>query len=333
LQALPSRSRDVFFTPAFHRAYSSHGEGKPLCSIVSDGAAVLVIPGLKHTIESNGHLWDLQSCRVGCAGPLASDRADSAFLQRAWAAWAAAMTRGGAVAALFRLHPLIGNERWLPADAEIRDDRQVAVVDLTNGYDASWNAAASNHRNMVRKARALGVATTWSASRSEFEQLYDEAMKQRGADAELQFGSSFFAALWALPEIELVGVVGAGGLRAGAVIAWSPPYGHYLLAARAPGTGNYLMNLLIDAAIERGVELGSAFLYLGGGRSSHEDDSLLRFKRSPATRLITYRVARVPINEPMRLDLVRAWTDRAGVTPNWLLGYRQQSPVAGQRRS
>jgi hypothetical protein len=331
VRSLPPDRQDVYFGPAFHAVHAAHGDGIPHCSIVREADAMLVVPGLRREVDDRAGLWDLQTCRTGCAGPLANEAADAEFLERAWSAWAAEMSASGAVAAFFRLHPLIGNDRWLPRSAEVREDRLAVVVDLAAGCDAAWQAASARHRNMVRKAQSLGVSVSWNTDRASFERLYADAMERLGADPELKFGKPFFAALWTLPEIDLATVVAGGTLVAGAVAVWGGQYGHYLFAARRPDAGNHLSNLLIDAIVERAVEHNVRVLYLGGGKTTSRDDRLLRFKQSAGTRLVAYHVALVHVDEPARLNLVNAWRDRTGQAPTWLLGYRQPDPAIDRR--
>jgi hypothetical protein len=323
LQRIRPEDRDVYFGPAFHAVHAAHGDGTPHASIVEDGAAQLLIPGLRQAIDGGGRRWDLQTCRTGCAGPLATDAADASFLGSAWAAWAEAMAGAGAVAAFFRLHPLVGNERWLPRFARVRDDRPTVAIDLTSGREHLWRTADSRHRNMVRKARRLGFTVAWNVGREAFEALYRQTMARLESDDDLRFDAAFFDALWRLPEAELATVSRDGSLLAAAVFIWGPRYGHYFLAARQPESGNHLGNLLVDAAIDRAVERRLSYLYLGGGRTPEADDALLRFKRSIGGSLVPYRVACVPVNDAAFAELVGAWTADAGRPPVWLLGYRE----------
>ena len=327
LHRIRPEDRDVYFGPAFHAVHAAQGDGAPHASIVEDAAAMLLIPGLRQGVEGESRLWDLQTCRTGCAGPLATGAADAAFLARAWDAWAASMADAGAVAAFFRLHPLIPSQRWLPASAVVRDDRPTVAIDLRGGRDAAWRAADSRHRNMVRKARLAELTVRWNTGRDAFVRLYQDTMERLESDAALRFDAAFFDALWQLPGVEVVTVSDADGVRAAAVFVWGERYGHYFLAARQPGSGNHLGNLLVDAAIDRAVERRISYLYLGGGRTTRPDDALLRFKRSIGASLVPYRVALVPLNQKAFSELVGTWTADVGRAPGWLLGYREPKPA------
>jgi GNAT acetyltransferase-like protein len=327
LHALAVERPDQYFTPEFHDVHAAHGDGTPHASIVRQGPAVLLVPGLRRVIDGGAGQWDLQTCRTGCAGPLASAGVDASFLERAWAAWTSEMVAQGAVAAFFRLHPMIANERWLPASADVRVDRSAVVIDLNSGKDHAWASAASRHRNMVRKAQRLQCEVSWNDGHVAFERLYADAMRRLDSDADLRFDQRFFNALWMLSDVELAVVRAEGEIVAGAVFVWAETWGHYFLAARCADAGNHVSNLLLDAAADRAVVRGVSSLYLGGGRTTRPDDPLLQFKRAAGTRLVDYRVALVPINDHARQQLVDVWTAQTGRAPTWLLGYRQPIPA------
>jgi hypothetical protein len=238
------------------------------------------------------------------------------------------MATQGAVAALFRVHPLIETERFLPETARTKVDRSVAFADLRTGRAQAWENAETRHRNMVRKGRQQDVAVTWQEGREDFVNLYHASMERLGAGRDLRFNADFFAALWQLPSAQLALAREAGTITAGAVFLFSDRWAHYYLSAREPDAGNYATSILIDAALDRAAELGLDGVYLGGGRSSAADDDLLRFKRSIGGRLLPYRVGRVVIDEDAYEQLTRSWTAAAGAPPSWLLGYREPVPAA-----
>src|SRR5207253_1064519 len=101
---------------------------------------------------SDAPLWDLQTCN-GYGGPIAATVPGEEAVEQVWKEWRELTRASGGVAAFFRLHPLLGNERLLPRDAMVRIDRPTVHVDLSRGLAAAWKDATSQHRNMVRKAR------------------------------------------------------------------------------------------------------------------------------------------------------------------------------------
>ncbi|MEO6771868.1 MAG: GNAT family N-acetyltransferase [Kofleriaceae bacterium] len=299
---------DVYFTPGYHALHAAEGVA-PCCF----GAGGLSVPGLRTTIPNSDHA-DVQTCN-GYGGPFGE-----AGSEAAWAAWREAARADRIVAALFRLHPLVANERLLPADAEIRHERDTIFVDLGGGLDAAWRAADGRHRNMVQRARREAAGVAWTPGAwGEFVAMYRSAMDRLGAPEALRFSDAYFARLQRFAPAELASLHDDRGLVAAAVMLWAPRWGHYHLAARRSDAPNYAANLVVQAGLERAVARGLAGVHLGGGTTNAPDDSLLRFKRSVGGTVLAFRVARV-IADPAAFEQLVA---RRGGTPSWLLGYRQ----------
>ena len=320
---------DVYFSPQYHALHLHEADVQLRCFEARDGDARLLVPGVRTPLPApDESRADLQSCN-GYGGPLAHPGADPRFLDAAWSAWKQAARADGIVAALFRLHPLVENQRWLPPDGVIRRERNTVYVDLDQGLEAAWQKSESRHRNMVSRARRDGCTVTWSASDgwAAFIALYRAAMERLNAPASLRFSDGYFAALQRYDATELATFSDDHGLASAAVFLWGPQHGHYHLSARRADAPNYATNFVLQAAIERAAERGLRGLHVGGGTTNDAGDPLLRFKRSVGGRLLDFHVALVVSDEEEYRDLVTRRAARGGGTPTWLLGYRQ--PLTG----
>ena len=330
LGTLPQACQDVYFTPEYHALHVANGDGQAQAMLLAEGGRSLLIPGLRVAIPEAGGpgvtapQWDWQTCN-GYGGPLASADAAPEFLETAWREWRQASRRQGVIAAFFRLHPLLGNVRWLPAGASVRRDRATMVVELSDGMEATWQRADSRHRNMVNKGRKEGTRVAWDdpADWAAFAALYHESMERLGAPETLRFGPGYFAALRNLPGAHVAGVRVGGEFGAGAIFLFGSCWAHYHLSARRVGAGNHLTNCLLQAALERAVAAGLQRLHLGGGRTAAPDDALLRFKQSLGGRLLDFQVALVVADEAAYEARCAAWAVQTGRRPEWYLGYRQ----------
>lgn len=323
LDRLPVAGRDVYFTPAYHQLHATAGEGAPACALIEDGDRRLLIPGLRVPIGATGR-EDFQTGN-GYGGPLGSEAADAAFVEEAWARWREEAAGERIVAAFFRLHPLVGNERWLPADADVRVDRRTVGLDLGAGTEDLWNQARPRHRRKVRSARRDGRSVQWDRGEDwdAFPALYGEALERLQAPERLRFPAPYFEALRALPGAQLAAIRDEAGLAAAAVFLAGPLWYHYHLSARRPGTGNDLTSLLLQEGLERAGRAGRQAMHVGGGRSAAADDTLLAFKESLGGRLLDFKVAMVVVDRDAYASLVEAWQAETGRPPEWLLGYRQ----------
>jgi UDP-N-acetylbacillosamine alanyltransferase len=323
LDRLPLACRDVYFTPAYHHLHATGGEGAPACVRIEDGDRRLLIPGLRVPIGNTGR-DDFQTGN-GYGGPLGSDAANTGFVEEAWARWRERAAVDRIVAAFFRLHPLLGNERWLPADAELRVDRRTVGLDLAAGTEELWNHSRPRHRRKVRSARRDGQVVKWDRDEDwdAFPALYAEALERLQAPERLRFPVPYFDALRRLAGAQLAAVRDDAGLAAAAVFLAGPLWYHYHLSARRPGTGNDLTSLLLQEGLERAGREGRQAMHVGGGRTAAADDTLLAFKESLGGRLLDFKVAMVVVDRDAYAGLVEAWQAETGRPPEWMLGYRQ----------
>jgi hypothetical protein len=310
---------DPFFGPAFHAAHAANGDGEPFACLVRDGDHLLLVPGLRHAIPADPSRDDVESCPSGYAGPLTNG--DASFLAAAWQAWREEMARDRVVSVFLRLHPFVGNARWLPPFAVLRRERPAAHVDL-----AAY-APEKRHRNTVARARRLGAVVQWDVAWDAFPALYADAMERLQAPERVRFGPAYFASLRSLGA-ELASVHDAAGLVAGALFVNGPRTAFYHHAVRRADAGSHVAGLLLEEAVERCRARGQDGLFLGGGRSAAPDDALLRFKQSLGGRLVDYEVAILPTDPAAFERLVADWTRQAGRSPDWLTGYRQPLPAS-----
>jgi GNAT acetyltransferase-like protein len=332
LERLPLSCRDTYFTPGYHGLHAASGDGAPVCSMIEEGSRRLLIPGLRVPIEDTGR-QDLQTCN-GYGGPLASEGADRSFLDQAWARWREAAAHQGIVAGFFRLHPLLGNERWLPADACVVSDRPTVLLELTTGVDALWREATTRHRNVVGKARREGRVVAWGTDEDwrAFASFYGGALERLRAPERLRFAPSYFERLRLLPGARLAAVRDDAGLAAAAVFLAGPLWYHYHLSARRPDAGNHLASLILQDALEKAAGQGLRAMHLGGGRTPSAEDTLLAFKKALGGRLLDFKVALVVVDPEAYSGLLDAWRAETGRAPEWLLGYRQPKAAVAEAR-
>lgn len=318
--ALTNGATDTYFTAAYHNLCEAAGDGTGIAMLTDCGGPELFVAGMRVDIPGTNR-WDIQSCN-GYGGPLASAESSRNALERAWGEWIDAGRTAGAVAAFFRMHPLVENVRWLPADATVRADRDTVYVPLERGVADAWERAGSRHRNMVSRARKTGATIEWNTSDlwDSFVPLYRSAMTRLSAPSRLNFGSEYFATLKTMRGVEIVGTTDSDGLVSAAIFLFGPRWAHYHLAARREGAPNFAGNFLVQAGIERAGELRLDGVHLGGGVTPQHDDPLLRFKRSVGGELRQFHTARVVIDAAAFNSLSEAASSVAAA--KWLLPYR-----------
>lgn len=238
----------------------------------------------------------------GYGGPLATS-ADPGFAARAWAAWQQAAAQREVVGEFCRFHPEVDHARWF--GGEVRPNRPTVGVDLLQQpLEAQYSTLA---RRKLR--RTAGLPVRWSRDAGDWRRwggFYRDAMAALGAQERYLFGDAYFAALAALPGVDLC-IVGTGDdwLSAGVYLAQQgAPAGqgvleYHLGASSAQGHAAGSATLLQHAAGLQGQRLGLAHLYLGGGTTPDGDNPLLFYKRSFSRRERTFLVGNAIHHRPL----------------------------------
>jgi hypothetical protein len=292
LAVLPASVQDVYFQPEYVSLGVCAPEQRALLFVYRQGERIWVYPFVISAIVhvAGDHLdepWFDVETPYGYGGPL-SNTDDASFLASANQSFAAWCRQNRVVAEFVRLHPLIGNQRWLSPQVELVFDRETVSIDLTRVKDDK-PPFSKDACYMLRRAERAGMSVTAQSPTAAFEyfvRLYCQTMERLGADRDYYFSGDYFAKLANLADMLgwLLTVEGTDGWLAGAIFLRGPCCLHYHLSAsdldKAPPG---ITNMLISTAARLGHHAGLRRLHLGGGRTSARDDSLLKFKLSMAT--------------------------------------------------
>ena len=84
----------------------------------------------------------------------------------------------------------------------------------------------------------------------------------------------------------------------------------FLFGYKSDYTSLRMNDFLFDAIIKYGSELGLKTIELGGGRSTFEDDSLLRFKGKYSHRKAAFYIGSRIYNKKIYNSLARQWSEK-----------------------
>lgn len=234
-------------------------------------------------------LHDLQS-PYGYGGPLANTD-DADFLRladRAYCNWA---RQNGIVAEFLRFHPLVPHATWYAGLLSF--NRHTVCVDLTRDLLAQCEA---RRRTDIRRFAETGLEVVQVPGMTMLEaflELYRQNMERVEAKPEYYFGAAYFEALLQLPQAESWLVRLGGRPIAGAVILVSAHAGtvEYHLSAVADGAERHRPMIGLLHAVAAHYQAASfRQFYLGGGRSTAADDSLLYFKQGFSSMTSPYMI-------------------------------------------
>lgn len=264
------------------------------------------------------------SSPYGYGGPLASCE-DPAFLARAWEAYVLWAGERGVLGEVCLFHPEARQERFFRG--RIIPNRVTVSVDLrADPLEGQYSALA---RRKLRRARGLDVR--WSTSEADwlaFGGFYREAMARMGAHPRYHFSDRYFAAIAAVPGVELCICSDSQGWLSSAVYLFHRAEGadagegtveYHLGASTERGKQAGAAYLIQHAAAQEGRRRGLANLYLGGGTTPDEDNPLLFYKRAFSRRERLFSLGRAVHHETLFAQFVRSrGYDRSNAPDNIL---------------
>jgi sugar O-acyltransferase (sialic acid O-acetyltransferase NeuD family) len=315
---------DFFHTSNYHQVSECFGKGKALLAVYGDLDKFVAWPYLVQEIEgfertAAENLRDITSV-YGYAGPIgyACDQ-DNAFLASAWDGMLEMWRSQSIVSVFTRLHPLLGNHRWLHhlrGDGEMPalvdegcGEGTTVAVDLSASPEETWNSYKRQLRQSLRRLMSLSMSTTpdpeWRHF-DDFVRLYYKTMKRNGSASFYVFPARQFKQLKAAlgPHGSLMVTEHEGEVAAAALlIEYAGIVNVHLLATDERFAQLSPSKLLIHEAQIWARSRGNRFLHLGGGRGSRSDDPLFRFKALFSSAFFPFHTCRWILNQSAYDDL------------------------------
>jgi hypothetical protein len=255
-------------------------------------------------------LADLQSAH-GYGGPLSNSDAPE-FLESVDAAFMNWSRERSVVAEFLRFHPLVPHATWYRG--HVAENRETVHIDLGRNLMEQYQPG----RRTDVKRFIQGGATVQSVAADEmlsvFPDLYRRNMDQIGAAPDYYFPVGYFDALTRNPNTDCWIVKADGAILAAAIILVSAKARvvEYHLGAKESGAERHkaMVGLLHQVAMHYQAG-GFRYFYLGGGRSTAADDSLLYFKNGFSRLRGRFRVGCRVHDEAKYEMLKRKFPDRA----------------------
>jgi len=188
------------------------------------------------------------------------------------------------VSAFSRLHPLLKNQNVFSNFGELIDLNNVVAIDLTNSESIQKEQYRKSTLYDIKQLQKKGFEVTEAKTKEEidaFISIYRETMLRVRAKDEYYFTSEYFYELLDTNKFNSKLLIAKSGneICAGALFMITNKIMQYHLAGTA---GEYVkispMKLIIDEARKIGTSLNLKYLFLGGGQTRDEDDSLYKFK-------------------------------------------------------
>ncbi|MCI9008638.1 MAG: GNAT family N-acetyltransferase [Lachnospiraceae bacterium] len=279
---------DVYYLYEYAYSFMLHGDGDIYLIYFENGKDRLCYVVMENDISKakqfqnrleSGRYYDWET-PYGYGGPLV----DAVISEKSREVFKSEIKdycmKRGIVAQFIRFHPLLKNHDILPNLIEAQYLRDTIFVDTTSRELIISNMDSKN-RNMVRKAQKNGV-TIIVKDIQEFEaflSMYNETMKEKGAEDYYAFKRDYFESLSALKDNALIFYAMYEGMPiSGSIMYYNDWNMHYHLSGSFAEYRKYSPgNLLLYEAACWANDHGIKRFHLGGGMLPN--DSLFGFKK------------------------------------------------------
>ncbi len=309
---LPPERRDIHFLPEYGRIYRVSYGYEPRLAVLSTDEGYVLQPFVRRPLRDLPFLAGAPDAATftdianpyGFGGPLCS-ASDSGVARRLYAGFAKSFAewcdRENIASEFASLHPFFCEHQIAIMRGMVAPHREknVVYIDLTGGDDAILAGLNRGHRSSVAKARRAGVRVEkvepTPRNLMTFNEIYSATMIRRKAAPRWFVPDRFFANCCALlgPRRASLFFASIGGEVECAYLLihdFGTAYYHFAgTRDRHPELRANNLTMIETALWAR--KTGCSRYHLGGGVTSREDDTLLRFKAGFSDRrapLYTY---------------------------------------------
>lgn len=319
LDVIPPEKKDIYFSKKYVSLYEDD-KNTALCAVCKEDNKIMLMPFLRGKIEN---FYDFETA-YGYGGPI-SNSCEVEWCSRAYRTIYEELKKRDYLCGFTRFHPLLQNV-YLTGCTDQREttrgdcgiqilyDRKTVAINTEMEQEQIWNTQlSSKNRNMIRKAEKSGLiykSEFGFESFDEFIDLYIKTMKRLNANDFYFFDLSYFKRLKGnLKDSAFLGTIRKDGkLICSAIFMYSDLYGHYHLeGSDRDYSSTGANNLLLWKAACEMHRLGVREFNLGGGTSSDEDDTLLKFKKVFSRDLKDFYIGKEIFNGNAYQRITKEW--------------------------
>lgn len=303
--------KDIFFTRGYCELYKEEDvEVEEFTFEENDQTFRFLF--LKKQIP-NTEFYDFETA-YGFSGPL-STTADPGFIRSAWANFSAFCEETKIIAGFIRFNPLLENHKFVDTQyVDISGGGNVVVLNLKNkDIEVIFKDYDKNNRNKIRRALKNDVIIKRSDTLESlhlFKDVYYKTMKRLGASEFYWFDEDFFANIYKyLPNNFVVFSSKKDGKTIGASLSLLTNDVLYYFLSGTEDLGRTLgvANLLRHETVKFGLERNIQYINFGGGRTSDENDSLLKFKKGFSKEYKEFYIGKFLVNQNEYSKICEKW--------------------------
>lgn len=315
LEKLPVNHRDIYFTPEYCRIYEENGDGIAKCFIYKDGKHIALYPFLLNSVNELGYKLDKEYFDIqgayGYNGVISNNNFKT-FIQNFYNVFTRYCNENNIIAEFVRFHPLLNNQFFSNEYLNVFLDRNTVIIDLKKNDSEIFNSFSSTNRRSILKAIKNQIEIKVYQNEfpyfESFISMYHETMDRVNSISYLYFNKKYFENLFhKLNVIQFVAFLKEEPI-ASLICFYSDSYFHYHLGS---SRSKFLVlrpnNLLFFEMIKFAKKNGQSFVHLGGGNTSSENDSLLRFKSNFSNAFGKFYIGKKIHNNKIYYETIKQW--------------------------
>ena len=317
---------DCCYLPEYHLAYQSRDpESNALMFVCVDGKKVFAYPFMLRKIPNDllteiNSYYDISSV-YGYAGPVANSK-NTEFLSESWRHFDTWANEQNIINEFTRFSFYSDSLNFKHPNCIVEYNRWAAVSNLTATTSDNLSDLGPKTRNLLRKAEKNNLILKelpFVDHTINFKSFYNTKMKNNGANHFFLYDDSYYNELIKLKdnEIRYFEVHQGEEVIAAVLVLIYQEYALYHLGAVKDGanefgSSNFYLYFICRKLKEEGLKL----FVLGGGRTTDENDSLLKFKLRNSNSRSKFFVGKRILNQNIYDKLVKNYYSNSNNNEN-----------------
>ena len=322
---------DTYYKYTYYKLYENYGDGEMFFFVYNDTDNLIGYPFLKNKITHlEGDFYDIEGC-YGYNG-LLSTTDDVEILADFYKEFKEYCKKENIVAEFTRFNPLTNNYKLSENYFNILFDRKTVCIEVDNQeYESFYKKFSTSCKRAIKKAIKEGVTVKVKEKpRQEdlllFFEIYTENMRRVNATDYLMFNEEYFLSMQNLEDVVIYYACIKDTVIGAFLCFLNKEYAHYHLgASRTEYLGLRPNNFLYNEFIKRSIDKKVSIIHFGGGRTTLEDDSLLKFKLMYSKNTKYFYIGKKIHNEDKYKETIQNWENKYPElvgTSNNLLRYK-----------
>ena len=324
---------DTYYQYEYYKLYEDYGDGEMFCFVYENKDNFIAYPFLKNKItllEQEGSYYDIEGA-YGYNGLLSTTN-ETKVIDSFYDMFTKYCEKENIIAEFTRFNPLLNNHKLSKNYFDILFDRKTVCIEVENhDYDFFYQKFSNSCKRAIKKAKKEGVTGKVIEKPTKedlllFFDIYTENMKRVNASTYLMFNKQYFLSMDKIEDVVIYYAIIKEKVIGAFLCFINKEYAHYHLGASRTEflnfrPNNFLYNEFIKSAINRKVSK----IHFGGGRTTSEDDSLLKFKLMYSKKTKDFFIGKKIHNESIYNKVIQIWEKKYEEligTSNNLLRYK-----------